>query len=386
MKFNKLLLLAPVALLSLTSCGRQVRYQEKDYVLSYYDAKDAKTVVSNENFNILQLSDIHFTYLADNQYHFKFIKKTIDAAKAILENEGGLHLIVITGDTFTFATKETIMECCAFFESQGVPWTITFGNHDEQGYFSVDWMTNYLTALSDRTDTNLLFVDHPNDDVFGSANFVINLHDDGVAHLDDHRQIVIMDSNRYNYGEGMGYDYIHTDQIDWYERMYHYFVNKGDSTPVSLAFFHIPLPEYTDAYNKAKDADFDKSDVYNAAETPTITENQKPRKTRGEDESSPEINSHFLDRIENCDWYTRGIFVGHDHINNYSVNYDKDGDNTKDIKFNYGIKATNTVYYDEAYLGGQIIHFANISNNDYDPSTKITTDLILHKYSDLEVK
>mgnify|MGYP003293270950 CR=1 FL=1 len=392
MKLNKLFLLAPVAVLSLTSCGKQVRYSEDKYILNYNDAANpvpyASTIGLDAQFNILQLSDIHFTYLADNEYHFKFIEKTITAAQNALKNTGGLHLIVITGDTFTFATKDTIKSCCNFFEKQKIPWTITFGNHDEQGYFSVDWMTNYLTKLSKNPTSNLLFVDYPNDDVFGSANFVIDLHEKEGEHIDDNRQIIMIDSNRYNYGEGMGYDYIHTDQIDWYERMYHYIKNtntegSSSTSPTSLAFFHIPLPEFTDAYNEATKNKtlFQQSNVFDGGEEPIKT--NFLRDIRGEDESSPKVNSHFLDRIMSTKAatslppYTRGIFVGHDHINNYCVNYDYDKDETPDITFGYGIKATNTVYYDEAYLGGQIIKFNRKG---------VTTDLVLHKYSQMEVK
>lgn len=381
MKFNKLFLLAPIAVLSLTSCGKQVRYTEKEYVLNYNSAKNPVPYSEGEAFNVLQLSDIHFTYLADNQYHFKFIQKTINAAKKATGDK--LHLIAISGDTFTFATKDTIKECCDFFESQGTPWTITFGNHDEQGYFSVDWMTGYLTELSKKSESNLLFVDHPDDDVFGSANFVINLHNND--HLNDNRQIIMIDSNRYNYGEDMGYDYIHTDQIDWYERMYYYFKEiEHIDNPTSIAFFHIPLVEYTDAYNKARDANqFDTSKVYNGNGDLVEGKEAFKRDSRGEDESSPKVNSGFLDRIARDNFYTKGIFVGHDHINNYSVNYDYDDVPGADIKFNYGIKATNTVYYDDAYLGGQIIHFGYSSDPSVDD---ITTDLILHKYSEMEVK
>ena len=394
MKLNKLFLLAPIAVLSLTSCGKQVRYSEDKYIVNYNSAANAVEYASKPKapFNILQLSDIHFTYLADNEYHFKFIEKTIEAANTALQSTGGLHLIVITGDTFTFATKDTIKSCCNFFEKQKIPWTITFGNHDEQGYFSVDWMTNYLTQLSKKETSNLLFVDYPNDDIFGSANFVIDLHDEGT-HKSDNRQIIMMDSNRYNYGEGMGYDYIHTDQIDWYERMFNYIKNdtnrSGSLNPTSLAFFHIPLPEFTDAYEKAdKDkSKFQVSDIYDREGQ--MVQHDFQRTNRGEDESSPKVNSHFLDRMAKCEiddqieeqpikrYYTQGIFVGHDHVNNYCVDYDYNQDGTRDITFSYGIKATNTVYYDEAYLGGQIIKFY--------PQT-IQTDLILHKYSQMEVK
>lgn len=379
MKLNKLLMLTPIVMLALTSCGKPHRYDSEDYVLDYSDAANATDadVYREGDFYILQLSDIHLTYLADSDIHFRFIEKTIEAtSKAIKKDHPNrdIDLIVITGDTFTFATKETIIETCNFFEKQGYPWTITFGNHDEQGYFSVDWMTGYLNDLSRKTNSNLLFRDLQDDDVFGSANFFIDLND-------AQRKIIMMDSNRYNYGEGLGYDYIHSDQINWYQRMIQY---THKELGASLAFFHIPLPEYVDAYNKADADDFLKSPVYdgNGTRVDLVTRN-----ICGEPPSVPLVNSGFFDAITSHETGledTKGIFVGHDHINSYCCQYQKDPLN--DIVLCYGIKATNTVYYDDAYLGGQLITFHSLNDPNADAKDWFETSLILHKYADMGVK
>ena len=72
--------------------------------------------------------------------------------------------------------------------------------------------------------------------------------------------LVMLDSHSYTDGDSMGilwkYDNIHQDQIDWYAKEMDE-INEYNKTiyanaePVkNLAFFHIPLPEYRDAWGE----------------------------------------------------------------------------------------------------------------------------------------
>lgn len=383
MKLKKSLLLAPVALLLLASCSNIAkRYNPEDYVIPY------KLQVDNSrNFNILQLSDLHMSLLDDTQYHYSFIQKTIDTTKSILANEK-IDLIVITGDLFTFAGKSTVYELCDFFEKQKIPWTCTFGNHDEQGYFSVDWMTNYLSNLSKQPSSYLHFVDYPDDDVFGYANFVIDL---GSTNQSVGRQIVLLDSNRYNYGEGFGYDYIHYDQIDWYNRMHQHFIKTYGQTN-SLAFYHIPVPEFRDAYNDAKkgltNATYLKGNQYDVQSDGTIKQSQVNR-NRDEDKSdgSPKSKNTGFYEFARKSGYTKGMFVGHAHTNTYCVDYrpSNSSPNENSIGLCYGAKSTDRVYSNPDMLGGQLIRYhASPNGVDRFGSNWFDVDLIYHKYADLK--
>lgn len=385
MKLNKLFLLAPVAILSTTSCAI-IRHRVKieEYVIDYTSAKSHKEIDSSGDFNILQLSDIHMSVMDDAKTNYKFIQKTIDEAKEITNKN--LHLIAISGDIFTFANKDNVKELVAFFEKQETPWTLTFGNHDEQGYFSIDWLTNYFTSISKQENSNLLFRDFPNDDVFGSANFVIDL----PIYNNQHRQIVMIDSNRYNYGEGYGYDYIHNDQIDWYLRAYDYLTHKYDETN-SLAFFHIPVPEYGDAYNDAKDdkktnSTFLEGGQYvfeNGAWQPRtqVTRNVHNDKSDG----SPKVNTGFYSVVQELG-YTKGFFVGHAHTNTNCMEYKPNVEDKNSVALCYGVKATDRVYMDENMMGGQLIkyHATPKEVDSHKGSDWFDLDLICHKYADLK--
>lgn len=404
MRFNKLLLLAPVAVLSMSSCAIiRHRIPIENYVIEYKSneggAHDAKPLDADGDFNILQLSDIHMSVMDDAKTHYAFIQKTINKAKEILKEEGrNLHLIAISGDIFTFASKDTVKELAAFFEKQETPWTLTFGNHDEQGYYSIDWMTGYFTNLSKQYNSNLLFRDYPDDDVFGSSNFVIDLPLFNDTH--EPRQIIMIDSNRYNYGEGYGYDYIHGDQIDWYLRAREYILKKYElkreekDIPSSLAFFHIPVPEYADAY---KDA-FDKKDNSTFLQSGEyVFENGKwqDKKTVTRDvhddtsDGAPEVNTGFYSTVQELG-YTKGFFVGHAHTNTNCMDYRpyKSGTDANTVALCYGIKSTDRVYSDESMLGGQLIRYHNAPKGGEEKrnigSEWFDLDIIYHKYTDLK--
>ena len=330
---NKLVLFSSVFLLCLTACGKtNVHHKITDYILEddYVD-----------DYRILQLTDIHLGDKDNYQEHFDFMDLTIEESKP--------NLIVITGDLFTFASKTTAKRLINYFNSKNCKWTATFGNHDEQCYFSVDWFTSQLEKAGDKC----LFVDYEDDDVQGNANFAINLMKGGNVF----EQLIIMDSNRYNFGgKGyFGYDYFKDNQIKWYEDLVDY------TKAPNLMFYHIPLPQVRDAWAAAEK---DKS----------LIMNPKDNATQGEDPCNPEWDSGFFDVIEKKG-YTQGMYFGHDHLNNYIVKY-KTKEEYKGIDFGYGIKATDRIYYGESMLGGRTIVLHNDHTLSYEDH--------YHKYSEVK--
>jgi hypothetical protein len=315
---NKLVLFSGSLTMCLTACGSKV-YGPKDYVL--------KTGYSS-NYRILQLTDTHIGDKDNTKLHYDFMDLTI--------KEANPDFIVITGDVFTFASKGTAKDFFKWLDSYNIPWTLTFGNHDEQCWFSIDWLTGYLNGLSkDRENggsSHCFFLDRQDDNVKGNANFAINL----MQGTDVFEQLIIMDSNRYNYNGYFGYDYFHQDQIDWYRSLINYTASENGNVVVpSLMFYHIPLPEVRDAWAAAEK---DKSLILN----PTGTEGQQ-----NEEPCNPDYNSGFYKVIKELG-STHGMYFGHDHINNYIINYEG-------IHFGYGIKATDRVYADDSLLGGRVI-------------------------------
>lgn len=318
-----LFLFPTVFVLSLSACAG-IKHNIEEYMLE---------LPYHADYRILQLTDTHIGDKDNTQLHYDFIDLTIKDAHP--------DLIVITGDVFTFASKSTAKEFFKFMDGHGIPWTLTFGNHDEQCYFSIDWLTDVLNKYG----SNCYFKDIQDDDVQGNANFAINLTDSGHVF----EQLIIMDSNRYYFGSYFGYDYFKQNQIDWYADLVDTTKEKNGGVVPSLMFYHIPLPEVRDAWAAAKE---------DASLIKHPTANKEVEMQQNEDPCNPDYNSGFFEVIKQKG-STHGMFFGHDHINNYIVTYEG-------IDFGYGIKATDRVYYSETLLGGRVITIHNDHSLTYE--------------------
>lgn len=309
---NKYLLFLPLVALTVTSCVTGVRHKMSEYVLT-------KTLEYHDDFKILQLTDLHIGDKDNQDIHYKFMDLTIEGADP--------DFIVITGDLFTVASKGTAKRMINYFNSKKIPWTVTFGNHDEQCYFSVDWLTNQLNNAG----KYCYFKDIQDDDITGNANFAINIMQGGNVF----EQLIVMDSNRYCYGpDYIGYDYFKQNQIDWYSRLMEYNREQTGGDVRSLMFYHIPLPEINDAWEAAK------------ADPTKLIYGEEREKT-----CPPDYNSGFFKVIKK-EHSTDAMFFGHDHLNNFIVNYEG-------VIFAYGIKSTDRVYYAEDMMGGRVITLKN---------------------------
>lgn len=316
-----LLCFLPISLLCLSACGTQ-QYEYKDYGLK---------LNFRENFKILQLNDIHLANKDDAERQLKHLQKLVDWAN----KDNKVDLIVLDGDVFTFAEKTTVYRVFNWLDSTKINWTLTFGNHDEQGYYPITWVTSTLNALNEKrlskNESYCVFKDCQYDGVTGNANFYINLMEGDVAKY----QVIVMDSNRYNFGSYIGYDWIKDNQVDWYRDV----VTKskvGANYVPNVMFFHIPIPEF----KLAKE---------NATQTGNwVVKNYGP----GEGIASPKMESSELYKAMKEYGATKGIFVAHDHENNWATMYE-------DILFSFGVNSTDRIYYADGLIGCQTITIKN---------------------------
>ncbi|MFC5405686.1 metallophosphoesterase family protein [Cohnella soli] len=236
-------------------------------------------------FKIVQFSDPEFSLPDDAE------TKMVERMIRIVEAEKP-DLIVYAGDVIASAglqdPEAAFRRACAVPESLGVPWAAIFGNHDSEGTITRE----QLHALQLTYPLNRARMDPPG--VHGSGNYVST-----VAGQDGHAAAALyfLDSGSYSPLEHsrMGfYDWIRRDQIEWYAGESYRLMNENDGAPLpSLAFFHIPLPEYNDVW------DFgvcygERHDIICA----------------------PWINSGlFAAMIERGD--VMGTFAGHDHGNDF---------------------------------------------------------------------
>jgi metallophosphoesterase superfamily enzyme len=134
MKKKTLTAVLPLLTLALSSCGTTIQYKEHldDYVYA---------MKFHENFNVLQLTDIHWSYdsstCASKTYLEKVIKESDSHIKKAQGASAKIDLIEITGDQFMLANAYHVETFMKFFEEQaekyGFMYTVIWGNHDRHG-------------------------------------------------------------------------------------------------------------------------------------------------------------------------------------------------------------------------------------------------------------
>ena len=333
-KYKSLVILTLLSAL-LTGCRGSKKYEAAEYCspLSWK---------SDEDFRILQLSDIHLSQSDIHEKHFALIDRTVKEAKP--------NLIVLNGDIFTFADKHVVKKVFSFFNDYGIPWTFTFGNHDDQGYYSDTYIQR---LLSSRKFQHCIFKNLEDDDVTGRSNFVINLKDTSNTVL---YQVYLLDSHSYNF-DTTEYDYVKQDQIEWYERMVNYSkdtLGGGTAVPSSL-YMHIGTPECTKAWDEVKDT-----------ENVLIGDMQ-------EFSGSPSQDLGFFQKMKELG-STKSIHVAHDHANDSVVRY-------QGMYICYGVHSTDRIYNDTEgiKLGGQVTSINKTTK-------KLTFSNIYTNYDNDEIK
>ena len=310
------------------------------------------TIISDRDVKIVQLTDIH---LGGGWMSKKDDYKVIDTIATMVAEEKP-DIVIATGDISypipftagTFNNQYAARIFATVMETLNIPWTVTFGNHDSEIYsiYNREKMGEFYS--SDEWKNCLYLMD--DESVDGVGNSVIKVkNSDGVIT----QALITIDSNDYpqdNKFAGLvagitgNYDNIHENQIDWYkttcERLNadnKAFIEKtfeGDEQThllekyglvKSLVFMHIPPVEYQQAWDEFK------------ANGYKDTENVKYHYgTLGEKVCHPTNDDQFFETALEVG-STQGMFVGHDHINIFSIDY-------KGIRLTYGMSIDYVAY------------------------------------------
>ena len=208
-------------------------------------------------FKILQMSDIQ-DYISPPGRPV-MDQRTIALINAVLDAECP-DLVVITGDhTYERGNmsaadlQEYIQQMVTPFEEHHVPWMITYGNHDEDstpalnaGWNKIQQLAYYrsFTYNVNRASMSGAQAFEPN----GRNTICVG---DMYALIYDHDgkkpvyNVWALDSNRYDLsGYRIGtYDWIRSDQIQWYTKTSKLLEAKYGEKINSLMFYHIPTPD-----------------------------------------------------------------------------------------------------------------------------------------------
>ena len=239
------------------------------------DARSLSVLKFNGNgkFKIVQFTDIHFNNsLGRSDSTLVLMRKVLGMEKP--------DLVVLTGDVVTAAdTKNGWLKVTKVLIDAKVPWAVSLGNHDAQFELSKEEIIHLVSSLP-----YCVTVAGPKE-VLGCGNYVLGIE------ASSSRKIAalcyVFDSQMY---DGDDYAWITFSQIKWYREQSDAFKEQNNGEPLpALAFFHIPLPEYKEVRGIGI---FD------------------------EKVCSPVLNSGLFTSMVECK-EVMGVFVGHDHDNNY---------------------------------------------------------------------
>lgn len=351
------------------------------------DDNGCYTFTTDDHFKVIQLTDVH---IGGGFLSIKKDSMAINAVAAMITAEKP-DLVVITGDIAypvpfqagTFNNKTSAELFAQLMEKLGVYWVPVFGNHDTEAY-SYYSRKKISEFYSQEKFSHCLFQSGP-EDVDGYGNSIINVKN---TKGEITQSLVMLDSHSYVDNDYFGimwkYDTIHESQVKWYEDSLNKIkAENNDVMPKSLAFFHIAIPEYKTAWDEYRANDFNDTEnvkyIYGKA---------------GEKDYSvytSEYNYGFFDKVKELG-STQGMFCGHDHLNNFSIDY-------KGVRLTYGYSIDYLAYtgimkfglqrgctvIDIAPDGGFESHLENYYQDKYQTAKeKEQVDMVGNYHSELD--
>ena len=309
--------LLSVAVLSLTACGGVKDYASHldDYVF---------TMQYHDQFNILQLTDIHWNYNTSSMANKRYLDKTLAESDAHIKATQGanakIDLVELTGDQFMLANSYHVNTFIDYFEEKaseyGFMYAVIWGNHDHHGLYSPDWLGGKFTNAR-----HCFYIDE-DDDLYGRSNFIINLTENGRNFSPVKWQIANLDSgasfSETSVSPFRDYDYIRPEQTDWWLKEH---TKAGEEVP-TIAYYHIAQDENTKAWNAHVAGEEFKNKFFKLEEFA--------------DNGNEKYQSNFLDVGKEHN--LKAAFMGHAH--NVDWTYERDG-----VVVGLGVKTGPELYY-----------------------------------------
>lgn len=315
---NKKTRFLPVLLMPflLTSCGKVIDYKD--------DANLDKYVFEmpyHQNFNILQLTDIHWNINSSTYESKNYLDKVLAEADRHIKNEQGndrgIDLVELTGDMFMLSNSYQVRSFIKYFEKKSVEYnfiyTAIWGNHDRHGTYHPKWLAKQFANAKNCYYREL------NDNLYGRSNFVINLKDGANVKW----QIANLDSGASFSESPMSpfrdYDYIRKEQTNWWIAEH----DKAGVNVPAIAYYHIPQDENLALWNRVRAGEVLKEKYFKLEDFA--------------DNGNEEYASDFLDRARTNG--LKGAFMGHAHNVDWTVQ-DTDG-----LIVGLGVKTGIELYY-----------------------------------------
>ena len=242
---------------------------------------------------IMQLADpqMKFGSWTHDTRTMDLIGKAIDQLKP--------DIAICTGDlTFSIFAKNAVKHFADFMEQKQVYWAFAYGNHDSEMTFSKyrhsQLLKNYKYCLFDGGPANIL----------GESNYFVNIKDANGKLV---YSLCMMDSNMYQEGQtdlfNREYGEIEQSQVDWYKWNIEGLQSKTPGVQSSL-FMHIPFKTHLEVLE----------DPNKVGSIQEVDREWKGEMLPGIAFQGGTCGQAMNDMIVALG-STKGVFVGHDHIN-----------------------------------------------------------------------
>lgn len=326
---------------------------------------DALRFDENGEFKILHLCDCQDIYPAQENM-LTYINYMLDIYEPDLVVLGGDNTV---GDA---ETKElAIQELVSPFVEHQVPFTLVFGNHDEEsGNISKEVLLTYYQKYGGKYC--LAYDADP--DISGTAahNLPVLASDSNDIKFN----VWLFDTGSYvadENDERLGYDAVREDQIQWYKDTCTDLKEYAGETVPAIAFQHMVVGEIYDAMFPSLPFSLSPiTESYNGGKNyPVICPDTSVFKGHIYEPPSPGYYNHgqYDAMLEMGD--VKGIFVGHDHYNTYEVEYK-------------GIDIVNTPGVTLHSYGTELTRGSRIITVNEENPSEITSKVIT--YNDLALK
>lgn len=245
--------------------------------------KQPLTFREDGTFLIVQFTDIHWNQGEPADLRSRALMEQVVAAERP-------DLIVYTGDVIDGSKCKdpgrSFRDAVTVAERNRIPWAAVFGNHDAEGTMTREQL------MQVQLEHEYCVAEPSAPEITGFGNYVVEVKD---GERRTAAALYFLDSGSYAPLSHAGtYDWIRRDQIAWYESRSRALTAQNGGQPLpALAFFHIPLPEYDEVWNR-----------------------QVCYGNKFENVCCPKINTGlFAAMVEMGD--VMGTFAGHDHVNDY---------------------------------------------------------------------
>ncbi|MBP5208843.1 MAG: metallophosphoesterase [Clostridia bacterium] len=311
------IILAAVMLAASAGCAKTQTSSDhlQDYVF---------TARYHDNFNILQLTDLHWNVNSSTRsskaYLDKLFKEADDHVKATQGASAKIDLVELTGDIFMLANSYHLRTFIEYFECKaeeyGFVYAPIWGNHDRHSLYNPQELARRFSDAP-----HCLYVEI-RDDLYGRSNYVINLTEDGTKDTAAVWMIANLDSgagfSETEYSPFIDYDYIRPDQTEWFLSEH---ALAGEDVPV-IAYYHIPQDENEKAWSAVSGG----ADLKN-----------KFFKLEGfADNGDERFASDFIDRAK--DHNLKAAFMGHAHNVDWTCEYEG-------VVVGLGVKTGTELYF-----------------------------------------